>query len=694
MRDADIRPVSLRDVKVTDAFWLREMELVRREVIPYQWEALNDRVPGAVPSWWMHNMRAAARANAARRAGARWQISPEAERMRFQPLPEEGARLNDNDFYGFVFQDTDGYKWIESVSYQLIRCPDPELQAVAQEAVDAICAAQEPDGYLDTYYTLGVRDRAFTNLKDHHELYCLGHLTEAAVAWHQATGRTDLLDAACRFADCVAGVLGREAGKKHGYPGHEIAEMALVRLWEETGEERYLSLARYFIDERGREPAYFALEEQQRLGTASPKPASAYDYYQASRPVREQQEAVGHAVRAMYLYAGMADIARITGDEALKEACRRLWHSAVEEKRYVTGGVGATHLGEAFSRPYDLPSDTAYSETCASVGLAFFARRMLQLEPRSAYGDIMEEALYNTVLAGMALDGKRFFYVNPLSSDPAACRTDGRLAHVKPTRQKWFGCACCPPNIARIVSSLPAYACAQSDDTLYVHLYLAGEMDVRLNGQALRLRMDSGMPWSGEAQLTVLEGTARGTIALRLPGWSRDPKVTPLTAETVLVPSDRPETAEDAKACTEKEGYLFITGEWKRGDCILMDFDMPVRLLRALPQVRELAGQVCVRRGPLTYCAEEADNGGMLHLWRIRTGCEEEIRMETREIGGVPMTVLCVPAVKEQLPPADTPLYSPWTHPEEEEKQLTMIPYFAWDNRGENEMSVWFRTAT
>ncbi len=693
MQKKEIRPVSLRDFKVQDAFWLREMELVRREVIPYQWEALNDRVPGAAPSWWMHNMRAAARANAARRSGKTWHISKEAEQMRFQPLPEEGQAPDPDSFYGFLFQDTDGYKWIESVSYQLMRNPGTGLETLAQEAVDAICAAQEPDGYLDTYYTLGVRSRAFSNLRDNHELYCLGHLTEAAVAWHQATGKTDLLQAACRFADYAAGILGREAGKKRGYPGHEIAEMALVRLWEETGEDRFLELAKYFIDERGQEPSYFALEEQERQGLPRPREASAFAYHQAHRPVREQEEIVGHAVRAMYLCSGMADLARITGDETLAAACRRLWHSAVEEKRYITGGVGATHLGEAFSRPYDLPSDTAYSETCASIGLAFFGRRMLQLEPKSIYGDVMEEALFNTVLSGMALDGKSFFYVNPLSCEPEACHQDGRLAHVKPVRQKWFGCACCPPNIARIVSSLPAYAFTVSDDTLWVHLYVAGELTVTLNGEPLRLRVTSELPWSGEVELTVLEGRAEGTIAVRLPGWSREPRVTPLTAATVLIPSDDPETAMDAKGGSERDGYLYMTGTWAAGDSVLMNFDMPVTPLQALPQVRELAGQICVRRGPLTYCAEGKDNGEMLHLWRIPPERVGETWEKTMVIGGVPMIVLEVPAIRTRLPEKEAaPLYSPWTPPDEEEDTLTMIPYFAWDNRGENEMRVWFRT--
>ncbi len=685
------RPVAPGSYRVTDAFWLREMDLVRREVIPYQWEALNDRIPDAAPSWWMHNMRAAARRNAMKRAGKPWQPAGSGREMRFETLPEKGQAPDPDAFYGFVFQDSDGYKWIEAVSYQLMRGPDAALRATAQEAVDAICAAQEEDGYLDTYYSLGLRERAFTNLRDHHELYCLGHLCEAAVAWHQATGQTDLLNAAMRFADCCAEKLGREPGKKRGYPGHEIAEMALIRLWEETGEQRFLEQAKYFIDERGRRPFYFDEEERERLGEAWGGPTQGSGYHQANAPVREQSEAQGHAVRAMYLYSGMADAARITGDTALRAACKRLWHSAAEEKRYVTGGVGATHVGEAFSRPYDLPSDTAYSETCASIGLAFFARRMLQMDPDSRYADVMEEALYNTVLSGMALDGRSFFYVNPLACDPEACKTDARLGHVKHVRQKWFGCACCPPNIARIVSSLPSYAMTQNEDTLFVHLYVAGETEVTLNGRPLKLKVEAGLPWEGEASVSVLEGSAEGTIAVRIPGWCRDAKASAVTLRNILTPGAE-ELAGDEKGSREKSGYVYFTGAWEPGDRVELYFDMPVRVTAANPLSPETAGQVCFRRGPVTYCAESVDNEAPLCLWRVDpaalTADPDSIRVEDAEIGGMPMKRLLVPA-RIAAASREQPLYRDWAPEETEDGTLILIPYFAWDNRGETEMRVW-----
>ena len=663
-------------MQVTDAFWLRAMELVRTEVIPYQWEALNDRVPGAAPSWWMHNMRAAARAVAARRAGT---YQPSAHTGRgIELLPEDPARADPDRFYGFVFQDSDGYKWLEAVSYTLMRKPDPALKAMAQEAVDAVCAAQEPDGYLDTFYTLTGIEKRFTYLRDHHELYCLGHLCEAAVAWHQATGQDDLLGAAMRFADCVAAHIGPEEGKLRGYPGHEIAEMALVRLWQETGEERFLRQALYFVDERGQQPCYFAAEDARRSQATGQPPewdrGDRYAYYQAHRPVREQDEAVGHAVRAMYLYAGVADAARLTGDEALRDACLRVWRSAVEEKMYVTGGVGGTHVGEAFSYPFDLPSDGAYSETCAAVALVFFARRMLNLSLDSRFADAMETALYNTVLAGMALDGKSFFYVNPLEVNPEACRKDERLRFVKSVRQKWFGCACCPPNIARLVSSLPAYAFGRSGEAFCFHLYVAGETEALVNGQPLRLKIDSALPWKGDVEVTVLSGSAEGPLAFRIPGWTKDPLIS--------VPEGRKVQALD--------GYWHVSGLWKAGDVIRLTLPMPVRALTANPRVREDAGQIAVSRGPVVYCAEEKDNGPLLHLLTVSPGEIAGARTVETEIGGLGLTALELPASRRRAPER-APLYRDWTPPEADPVTLRLIPYFAWANRGEGEMRVWIR---
>ena len=665
------KPLPLSKIQITDAFWKREQELIRSAVLPYQWEALNDRIEGAAPSWWMHNMRAAARAVAAKKAGGQYIPRQKAGSIVIEgPHP---AQADPDLFYGWVFQDSDGYKWIEAAAYQLALAPDDALRAQVETAIAAIGAAQEADGYLDTYYTLTGIEKRFTNLKDHHELYCFGHLVEAAVAWKEATGKDDLLDIARRFAACIARRFG--PGKERACPGHEIAEMALLRLYEATGEPEWRTLANFFLDVRGTEPSTFALEENARRQKEGQPPlpvtAERYAYYQAHMPLRQMREATGHAVRQMYLCSGMADAARLNGDQEMWKACLRLWHSAVEEKMYVTGGVGGTHVGEAFSRPYDLPGDTAYSETCAAIGLAFFARRMLQMEPDSRYADVMERALYNTVLAGMALDGKGFFYVNPLEVDPAACRTDDRLRHVQPQRQKWFGCACCPPNSSRLLSSLGAYAFTQGNGTLFIHLYLSSHFETQLNGGKLQLRLQADLLRDGRITLTVAEGTAEGTVAFRIPDWA--------DGMTVRAPG---------KEQRREKGYLYLTGTWTQGEEIALDFGMPVRVMAGHPLIRETAGQVCYARGPLVYCAEEADNGKLLHL--IRALPQADVQVTEKQIGAVSLPALRVAA--RRILVKDAPLYADWHAPETEDVTLTLIPYFAWANRGEGEMRVWMHS--
>lgn len=371
------QPISLRQFQAADGFWKEKMELVRTQVIPYQWEILNDRVEGASPSFCMRNFKVAGRLMQQKREKGAAFEEPVYTFRGFEALPEDMEHLEER-FYGFVFQDSDFSKWIEAVAYSLARHPDVELERTADEAIDIVCAAQMENGYLDTYYIINGMDRSFSNLKDHHELYCLGHLVEGAVAYAQATGKDKLLKAAMKFADYVESRFGTQEGKCKGYPGHEIAEMALVRLYEQTGEERYLKLARYFIEERGSLPYYWDGEEEGKQLKAEQKEKEHYQYYQAHRPVREQDEAVGHAVRAVYLYSGMADVARVTGDAQLKQACRRLWDSIVQEKMYITGAIGGTHIGESFSFPFDLPNDTAYAETCASIGLIFLQGECLR----------------------------------------------------------------------------------------------------------------------------------------------------------------------------------------------------------------------------------------------------------------------------------------------------------------------------
>lgn len=667
------RPLSLRAIQMTDPFWKEEMELVRREVLPYQWAALNDTVEGAAPSFCMHNFKTAGKNRMKREQGAAFN-EPAYTFRGFERLPEDPEHSGD-EFYGFVFQDSDFSKWIEAVGYSLTQHPDPALEKIADGAIDIVCAAQQDDGYLDTYYIINGKDKIFSNLKDHHELYCFGHLAEGAVAYFEATGKDKLLKAAERFADYIAAYFGADEGKCKGYPGHEIAEMALVRLYEVTGKPEYLELSRYFVDERGKRPYYFDREHPEEVKKGH-EDELRYSYHQAHLPVRSQDEAVGHAVRAVYLYSGMADVARLTGDETLYEACRKLWDSITREKMYITGGIGSTHIGEAFSFPYDLPNDTAYAETCASIGLVFFARRMLEIRPDACYANVMERALYNGILSGMALDGKSFFYVNPLEILPEACHKDERKSHVKSVRQKWFGCACCPPNLARLISSIGSYAYTENEDTLFIHLYMGGTLEKRVAGKKADICIDSGMPWNGDVKIRVRAEDTGLVLALRLPDWCSHYEL---------------EGAEGAIK-EEKDGYLYLKKDWEEEETLTLHFPMEARLMAADERVREDIGKAALMRGPLVYCLEEADNGKELALLSVNTDMDEMIR-ET-DICGVRMMAIeangyRIKKAESEEKAVEKALYRRYQKPEKIPVRLHFIPYYAWANRGENEMQIW-----
>ena len=661
-------PVGLRNIHVSDPFWKQEMELVRTEVIPYQWDALNDRVEGAAPSYCMHNFKAAGKLNAKKRTKGADYVEPTYTFRGFEALPEDLKHPEADKFYGFVFQDSDFSKWIEAVGYSLTQHPDSKLEELADGAIDIVCGAQQEDGYLDTYYIINGRDKTFSNLRDHHELYCFGHLTEGAVAYYEATGKDKLLKAVCRFADYIADYFGEDEGKCKGYPGHEIAEMALVRLYDATGEEKYLKLAKYFVDERGKRPYYFDKEHPEGIQKGKEQELR-YQYHQAHLPVREQSEAVGHAVRAVYLYSGMADVARLTKDEELFAACERLWDSIVDEKMYITGGIGATHLGEAFSFPYDLPNDTAYAETCASIGLIFFARRMLQIKADSRYANVMERALYNGVLSGMALDGKSFFYVNPLEVNPIACQRDERKFHVKPVRQKWFGCACCPPNIARLLSSIGSYAYTENENTLFVHLYMGGEIEKLIGNQKVDIKVTSELPWNGKVGIEVKNAPKDFILAVRIPDWSNQPVI-------------------GADGWTMQDGYCYIKKDWKESETIEFDFPMEAALFMASDKVREDAGKAAVARGPIVYCLEEVDNGADLHLLSI--AADPAITVADKEICGQKIKAIEVSGLREHKG-SDAALYHKLQEAEKVNVTLSYVPYYMWANRGENEMQVWTR---
>lgn len=647
MKQMQVLPLS--DVKIEDRFWSEYIRLVREVVVPYQWETLNDRVPGAEPSRAIQNLRIAA--------------------------GEESG-----EFYGMVFQDSDVAKWLEAAGYLLQSGRDPELERIADGLVDLIVKAQREDGYLNTYYMLKEPGNEWTNLCECHELYTAGHLIEGAVAYYQATGKRAILDVACKFADYIDSVFGPEPGKLQGYDGHQEIELALVKLYETTGVERYLRLSQFFLDERGKEPHFYDQEYEGRGGTnhwGSEFMIKNRSYSQAQAPVREQTSAEGHAVRLVYMCTAMADVAAKTGDSELLQACRRLWNNIVTKRMYITGGIGSMAQGESFTLDYDLPNDTAYAETCASIGLIFFAQRMLRIEPHRKYADVMERALYNTVLGGMAKDGRHFFYVNPLEVWPDACGKSHVYDHVKPVRQGWFGCACCPPNVARLLASLGQYMYTANEKSVYAHLYVGGEANLTIQNHKVKLIEQSELPWEGRVQIAVEpDSPVEFELMLRIPEWTDRNGV-------MLFVNGEQSTIHTIK------GYAIIHRTWKAGDMVELELPMPVTRMKGHPLLRETVGKVALQRGPLVYCLEEADNGKHLHQIYLQSSCELSVAFEPELLGGV--CVIRTEAERLSTRNWEDVLYKEDARSEYEPAAATFIPYFAWANRGEGEMTVWVR---
>lgn len=495
-------------------------------------------------------------------------------------------------------------------------------------------------------------------------------MMEAACAYYEATGKRELLDIMTRMARHIDSVIGPEEGKLHGYPGHEEIELALVRMYHATGDELMMKLARYFIDERGKLPNFFVEEKARREG----KDHFNLDEYgpayaQAHLPVREQTAPEGHAVRAMYLATGMADVAHETGDETLVAACRRIFDSTVNRRMYITGGVGSSHVGEAFTYDYDLPNDTVYAETCASIALCFFARAMMQLEPDGRYADALERALYNTCLAGMSLDGHNFFYVNPLEVDPEASKKDARKHHVLPVRPKWFGCACCPPNLARLTTSLAKYMYTLGEDEIYVNLYMQNQAQLKLGDARVSMECLTDYPASGE--IALHPGAGEYTLCLRIPGWAKEYALTLNGAALDLKP---------------ERGYVRISRAFSDGDEIKLSLPMHARRVYANTRVRADLGKVAVMRGPMVYCLEQVDNGPVVEALCLPRDSALTETVRPDKLGGI----VEITAPGKRMVSADDALYSDQA-PALEDATLTFIPYYAWANRGENEMTVYVR---
>jgi DUF1680 family protein len=571
-----------------------------------------------------------------------------------------------------IFGDSDPAKWIEAASYSLATHPDPELEALVNRVTEKIISAQQPDGYLNTHFIHVQPEMRWKNLRDWHEMYCAGHLIEGAVAHFEATGQRRFLDALCRYADHIDATFGDGEGKKRGYPGHPELELALIRLYHATGNQRYLDLASFFINERGQvtpeRPHYFDVEAIARGEDPKKFWARSYEYNQSHKPIREQEVVVGHAVRAMYLFCAVADLADEKDDATLLETCNRLWDNLVNKRMYLTGGIGPSRHNEGFTTDYDLPDETAYAETCATIGLVMWNQRLLQFDGERRFADVLERGLYNGVISGISLSGDRYLYENPLSTDGSR------------HRQEWFLCPCCPPNLARMVASVGRLFYSTSADGVWVHLFAGNTAQVEVGGTPVEIRQETLYPWDGAVKLELYpQQPVEFTLHLRVPGWCEH--------YTIAVNGQ----ALDAKPAPG--GYLALTRKWQAGDTVSYTMDMPVKAVFAHPAVRQLEGRAALQRGPIVYCLEGVDHDHIV-LDRISIDASQVERTFTVEqrpdlLGGV--AIVHGKGMRlEESNPSDA-LYR-FDQPIEKEVEITAIPYCVWDNRAPGEMRVWLRT--
>lgn len=632
----------LKKFNMKDSFFDNYEKLIKEVVIPYQEKVLKDEIKDAAKSHAIENFIQAAKV-------------------------VESGQLEE-EFYGMVFQDSDVAKWLEAAAYSLLIYPDKELEERCDEIISIIEKAQHEDGYLNTYFTIKSPEKRWTNLHEAHELYCAGHMMEAAVAYSQSTGKKKLLDIMCRMADHIYNRF--IVQKAEGYPGHPEVELALMRMYRETGNENYLELAKHFINVRGVDSDYFAKETRKRDWYVWHMDPEDKEYTQSHVPVREQKEAVGHAVRAVYLYTGMADLAAVTGDQSLLAACEDLWENLTNRRMYVTGAIGSAYEGEAFTKDYHLPNDTAYAETCAAIGLIFFARKMIDLKKDSKYADVMERALYNGVLAGMQLDGTKFFYVNPLEVIPGISGEAKTHRHALPARPKWFSCACCPPNVARLLPSIASYAWCEEEDTVYSNLFIGGTLDLSetLGG---KIQVETAYPNHGTIRYKFQSShnEMNMTLAVRIPSWSEKTDIY-LNGEKIEY--------------TVNSGYVYISGPFKEGDIVTLELDMEVKRIFAKNDISANNGKAAFSRGPLIYCFEGVDNEEDILSLRVKKDSAASLNEVTEGIlaGTMELTLEGYRLEKEDRP------YST-KRPEALPCKIKGVPYYVWGNRGLNQMRVW-----
>ncbi len=627
--DYPFRPVPFTAVHLDDVFWAPRLETNRAVTIPYAFGKCEE-------SGRMDNFERAA-------------------------AVLRGENITNRTLPGFPFDDTDPYKVLEGASYALAVQPDPKLSAYLDGLIAKFAAAQEPDGYLYTIRTIDPQHpnkwdgpkRWLNDPQQSHELYDAGHLFEAAAAHYQATGETNLLNVAIKEANLLCQTFGPGTNQLHLWPGHEIVEMGLAKLYRVTGDRRYLDLAKYFIDVRGSRPG-------------------GDDYHQSRIPPVDQTEAVGHAVRAGYLYSGMADVAALTGDERYVHAIDALWENVVGKKLYLTGGIGSVPRIEGFGPDYSLPNLTAYNETCAAVANDFWNARLFLLHGDAKYVDVFERTLYNGLLSGVSLDGTKFFYPNVLESDGSH------------ERSPWFGCACCPGNITRFLPSVPGYIYAQQGKTIYVNLYAGGTADIKLdNGRAIKLAQETRYPWDGAVKITVApDKKSRFAINVRIPGWARNEAV-PGNLYKFLDEVKEPVTLKvNSRNVPVKlnQGYVSLNRSWKAGDVIELNLPMPVRRVVANKNVQADVGRVALQRGPIVFCAEWPDNpGGKVRNLFLPDDRPLTAQFEPMLLNGVETITGMACSVSRD---ADGRLVKT-------EQPFKAIPYFAWANRGKGEMAVW-----
>ena len=616
-----IDPVPFTSVKVTDNFWGQRLQASREVTIPLAFSKCE-------------------------------------ETGRYENFVKAAHPSDTYKVEGFSFDDTDVYKTIEGASYSLQTYPDKKLQKYIDSVLVIVAGAQEPDGYLYTARTVNPKHPhnwagkerwvAVENLS--HEFYNLGHMIEGAVAHYQATGKRNFLNIAIKYADCVCREIGNGPQQKKYVPGHQIAEMALVKLYMVTGDKKYLDQAKFFLDTRG---------------YTSRKDA----YSQAHKPVVEQDEAVGHAVRAVYMYSGMADVAAITGDSSYIKAIDKIWDNIVSKKIYITGGIGAHHAGEAFGNNYELPNLSAYCETCAAIGNVYMNYRLFLLHGDAKYFDVLERTLYNGLISGVSLDGGSFFYPNPLSSNG------------KYSRKPWFGCACCPSNVSRFIPSLPGYVYAVKNDQVYVNLYLSNKAELKVDKKKILLEQETSYPWNGDIRLKITQGNQDFTMKLRIPGWVRGN----------VLPGDLYSYTDNQKPAYQvavngqtvesdvNDGYLSIARKWKKGDVVEVHFDMIPRIVKANPKVEADHGRVAVERGPIVYCAEWPDNRFNVHSILLNQHPQFKVTDKPELLYGIRQITTDAQALS----------YDKAGKLVTKDVELTLIPYYAWAHRGEGDMEVW-----